>query len=815
MTPTDPAVTPTDPAVTPTEVVTTQRLVEALAAFERRLIYTDAPWDGYVAGDSGALTAQQKRGALLFFGAIDPRINCAACHGGDNFTDNAFHNLLVPQVGPGKGNGYSRREDWGRANVTFDARDRFAFRTPSLRNVTLTAPYFHDGAYATLDAAIRHHADIQGRVAAYDPSANGIPPDLYSSLQAYAPERQLASAAPLLSDGLPLEEADLADLVAFLDALTDPAARDLTALIPDEVPSGLPLDPLPDPAPQIVSPPVPDARMAYAGPAGALDSAPTAGDESVRLVDVAAQVGLHFRHGAFRNAIYQDMVAAMGGGLCWIDYDRDGWLDLYVVNSYAEDEIDEWRQAGALPHNTLFHNERGTFQDAGRGSGAELSLRGNGCVAADFNNDGWVDLYVTADGPNALLWNNGDGTFSEGAAAAGVAAPEWSSAAAVADLNGDGRLDLFVGGYIDFKRKIPKPVGAFPQDYYGIPDRLYLNRGTDGAGRAIFEEVTAAAGLVKEERALGAIFTDADADGDLDLYIANDGHPNRLYRNDPWPGGMEADSARLGFRLVDVTQQADVGDTGSGMGVASGDYDGDGRYDLFITNWERELNALYRNTTEAGAPITFQYSTFRIGISGLGNGMTGWGTHLVDLDNDTDRDLLIVNGRVPVTNLATDPELVRYYRNRTWGANGAGERPGQFVEWTQQAGLKDVGELLGRGSAQADYDNDGDPDFAINQIGGDLVLLQSSGAPGNWLVVDLGGVYPGAAVTVELPDGRRLVGEVHAGSSYLASEDPRLHFGLGSASHAARVSVRWPDGAVTEVRNAAANTHVFVAPLAP
>ena len=114
------------------------------------------------------------------------------------------------------------------------------------------------------------------------------------------------------------------------------------------------------------------------------------------------------------------------------------------------------------------------------------------------------------------------------------------------------------------------------------------------------------------------------------------------------------------FALVDVTQMADVGDTGSGMGVASGDYDGDGRYDLFITNWERELNALYRNTTEAGGPITFQYSTFRIGVSGLGNGMTGWGAHLVDLDNDTDRDLLIINGRVPVTNLETDPELVRF-----------------------------------------------------------------------------------------------------------------------------------------------------------
>lgn len=796
------------------ESVTIERMVQALAAFERTLIFTNAPWDAYLRGQTDALTEQQKRGALLFFGALDNRVNCAACHSGDLFSDHAFHNLLAPQLGPGKGNGYSRREDWGRANVTFDARDRFAFRTPSLRNATLTAPYFHNGAFATLEAAIWHHADIEGGVTNYDPSANGIPPDLYSSLQPFAPERQLASAAPLLRDGLPLSEQDVADLVAFLHALTDPAAGKLEHLLPPAVPSGLPLDPLPE---QHRSALAAEAQITatslevrnIAAPVQAVNNPQEAGDD-VLLRNVADEVGLAFRHGAFRTAIYQDMVAAMGGGLCWIDYDHDGWLDLYIVNSYAVEEVGYWERQGGLPQNRLYRNVAGRFVDVSDASGAGLTMRGKGCVAADFNNDGWIDLYVTAYGANALLWNNGDGTFSEGAAAAGVDAPEWSSAAAVADVNGDGWLDLFVGAYIDFKRKIPKPVGAFPQDYYGIPDRLYLNRGPDADGRAFFEEVTLVAGLVKEERTLGAIFTDVDGDGDLDLYIANDGHPNRLYRNDLWPGGVEADPERLGFRFVDVTHQADVGDTGSGMGVASGDYDGDGRFDLFITNWERELNALYRNTTEAGGPVTFQYSTFRIGLSGLGNGMTGWGAHLVDLDNDTDRDLLIVNGRVPVTNLETDPELVRYYRNRTWSLNGPTDRPGHFIEWTQQVGLRDLGPILGRGSALADFDNDGAPDIAINQIAGDLVLLRSSGAPGNWLQVDLGGVYPGAFVTVELSDGRQLVGEVHVGSSYLASEDPRLHFGLGAATHAARVTVRWPDGATTTVTDAPANQRLRV-----
>ena len=193
--------------------------------------------------------------------------------------------------------------------------------------------------------------------------------------------------------------------------------------------------------------------------------------------DVASEVGLDFQHGAFAADVTDDAVAAMGGGLCWLDYDRDGRLDLYVVNSHAAEERAYWAAQGDLPRNALFRNVGGRFEDVSAGSGTDLAMRGNGCLAADFNADGWPDLYVTAYGPNALLINEGDGVFREIAAAAGVDAPEWSSAAAAGDLNGDGLVDLFVAAYIDFNKRIPKPSGAFPQDYYGLPDRLFLNRG--------------------------------------------------------------------------------------------------------------------------------------------------------------------------------------------------------------------------------------------------------------------------------------------------------------------------------------------------
>lgn len=230
------------PGEQPDMPVTEVRLVAALAAFERQLIFTDAPWDRYLDGDRAALSEQQKRGALLFFGELKAGVNCAQCHSGDLFTDFDYHNLLVPQLGPGKGHDYTKREDWGRGAVTFDLRDRYKFRTPSLRNVSLTPPYFHDGAYPTLEAAIEHHANIWNGALLYDPSANQIPAALYSSYRSFQPQKQWSTAAPSLQEGLPLDQGDIADLVVFLQALTDPAATDLTYLTPSEVPSGFPVD---------------------------------------------------------------------------------------------------------------------------------------------------------------------------------------------------------------------------------------------------------------------------------------------------------------------------------------------------------------------------------------------------------------------------------------------------------------------------------------------------------------------------------------------------------------------------------------------
>ncbi|MEN8239090.1 MAG: ScyD/ScyE family protein [Actinomycetota bacterium] len=503
--------------------------------------------------------------------------------------------------------------------------------------------------------------------------------------------------------------------------------------------------------------------------------------EEWRFVEVSESAGLDFHHGAFANDLSMDPAAMMGAGLCWIDYDSDGWLDLYLVNSHSTDEVEYWSSKGGLPQNQLFRNDEGVFTNVSEATGTDLVMRGNGCVTADFNGDGWSDIYVTADGPNALLLNDAGTSFTDVAVSAGVAVSEWNSAAVVADLNLDGLPDLFVGSYIDLARKIEKPSGAFPQDYVGIPDRLFIN---DGPRELHFSEVTRDAGLDLDERALGALFSDFDGDGDLDLSIANDGQPNRLHRND-----SDRTSGTVVF--TDVTESAGTGDSGSGMGVAGGDYDADGRFDFIVTNWETELNALYRNTSTAGE-MTFDYMTYRMGISGLGNNKTSWGVGWGDFDNDTDLDFVIAHGRVPISDFATDAELIRLYGNML--AEGS---PGRFQDWTRTVGFEDVGPRMARGSAIADFDNDGDLDIAVNTIAGDAVLLRNDDPPGRSITVELGGSHIGAVVSVELADGTTLQREGHAGSSYLAGEDPRFHFGLGDVDGAVDVTVRWPDGTTT------------------
>lgn len=510
-----------------------------------------------------------------------------------------------------------------------------------------------------------------------------------------------------------------------------------------------------------------------------------------RFTDVASELGLDFRHGAFQTGISDDPAGMMGGGLCWIDIDGDGWLDLYVVNSHALEETEYWEELGGLPRNQLYRNVEGAFENVSDGSGADLAHRGMGCVAADFNRDGHTDLYVTADGPNALLLNDGEGSFEEVAAAAGVDTPGWSSAAAVGDVDGDGDLDLFVGSYIDLEKMIDKPSGAFPQDFVGIANHLYLN---DGSGH--FEAKTLESGLSGEDRTLGAVLSDIDGDGDLDLYVANDGHPNRLYEN-------RAGDGSLGFQFVDMTIVAGVGDSGSGMGIAAGDFDEDGEMDLFVSNWDVEFHALHRNQ-QSGEDLAFDFVTYRVGLAGFGVGDTGWGATWGDFDNDTDLDLLVVNGRVPMEGTERDEELVRLFGNLY-----AEDRPGQLRDWTERVELDRVGPLRARGSAVADFDNDGDLDVAVNQIGRELVLLRNDGALSGWLSVKVEPAEPGTMVMVELEGGRVLTRELRVGGSYLASEDPRAHFGI-SQGETVDVMVRWPDGTVERREDVPPNQRIVI-----
>jgi ASPIC and UnbV/FG-GAP-like repeat len=527
-----------------------------------------------------------------------------------------------------------------------------------------------------------------------------------------------------------------------------------------------------------------------ATPSPSLQRAAGAAFSGVRLTDVARQVGLDFRHAAFRFGVTPDTPAMMGGGLCWLDYDNDGWLDLFVVNSYSESDIGLWDKHGGLPTSALFRNDHGTFENVTASSGAGLAVRGQGCVAADLNGDGHTDLFVTTALDDQLLWNNGDGTFTEGARAAGVVSVGWHAGAAVGDVNGDGRPDLFVAGYTEANGAIPGSSAGFPTNHLAVRDLLFVNTGNGADGRAHFREAGRRAGIDPPpyDHSLGAVFTDLNGDGRLDLYVANDEDPNRYYVNVLAPG--------LGFRFVDRAGSLGLADRNAGMGIADGDYTRDGRPDLFVSNSRGQTHAVFRSRGASFADARPAFSPV------FGPNFTGWGDSWVDLNNDGRLDLVVANGEIPVKNLAKDARSVQVLGNVY----------GRYVDAGALLGLAGVPWVNGRGLAAADFDNDGHVDVAVNSVGGPLLLLRSTGGRGHWLEVKLPRFAPGAVVTAVLPDGRRLVQEVHAGSSYLSSEDPRVHFGLGTATRVAELTVRYPGGYATRLRDVAADRIVTARP---
>ena len=524
-------------------------------------------------------------------------------------------------------------------------------------------------------------------------------------------------------------------------------------------------------------------------------------------MDVARESGIDFVHSSGADGEYQ-APEILGSGVAWLDHDLDGDLDVYLLSAGRDPE---------RARNRLFENQGdGTFRDVTESSGVGHTGFGVGCAVGDYDLDGDPDLYITNFGPNALYRNEGDGSFRDVTTQARVAEPRWSTAAIFEDIDGDGDLDLFVTNYMQHPPHSPKdcsdalgrpeycgPNGHFPPDR----DTLYENQG-DGT----FSEITREAGMADAKGyGLGVVSGDFDGDRHVDFYVANDETPNRLWRGDS--RGHFVDHGVL--RGIALNAHGNVE---ASMGVHAEDVDGDGRFDVFVTHLNTETNTLYRG--EPGG--FFEDITYRSDLGPPSLERTGFGTAFFDPDHDGDLDLIIANGGVrrrpraerresldqnglsPTWDLYADLDQFFEHISAENGAQDAakdGRWGFRFRDRSAEAGATFRSRHLGRALAVADYDSDGDLDVLITLVGGRPRLLRNDfPKQGRWLMVralqkkGAGYVY-GARVTVEA-GGKRWVRRVQPAYSYLASNDPRLHFGLGEATDA-RVEVEWPDGTKT------------------
>jgi enediyne biosynthesis protein E4 len=521
-------------------------------------------------------------------------------------------------------------------------------------------------------------------------------------------------------------------------------------------------------------------------------------DPPVQFVDVTDAAKIAFVHASGASP-EKRMVETFGSGVAWIDYDGDGFPDLYFVNGAP----------GAA--NALYRNNKdGTFTDVTRkagvaGDGAGKAAYKTGVAVGDCDNDGRLDLYVTAFGPNILYRNNGDGTFTDVTAAAGVAGDpaDWSTSTGFVDFDRDGHLDLYVVNYLDYRlsdnpycglRKEGYRMYCLPTLFDGRADRLFRNN-----GNGTFSDVSQKAGIANPSgKGLGVTFCDFDRDGDSDIYVANDMVRNFLYRNN---GDGTFD---------DVAYGAGVGFDGNGkpqagMGVDCADYDGNGYPDLFVTNFSEELNTLYENRGDG----IFEDVTVK---AGLGSGFTplGFGTKLFDFDNDGDVDLHVANGHVIDNVTLYQPKLGYALRDLLYENVG-----GRFQDVSDRGGPALRTERVGRGLAVADFDNDGDLDVIITSVGRRPALLRNDGArPGNWIAIRAEGTKSnrfglGATVRLETAAGTQ-VREINNVASYQSSNDVRLHVGVGKAAVIQRLEVLWPSGTKQELRDVAVNRVLIV-----
>jgi hypothetical protein len=511
------------------------------------------------------------------------------------------------------------------------------------------------------------------------------------------------------------------------------------------------------------------------------------------FIDVAEEAGLRMENvnGGVETKKY--IIETTGSGVAIFDYDNDGWPDIFLVNGTA---LDETTERIKKPTSHLFHNNHdGTFTDVTHSAGLEFSGWGQGVCVGDYDNDGYDDLYVTYYGKNRLYHNEGNGAFKEVAAAAGVAGDgkTWGTGCAFVDYDRDGKLDLFVANYVLFDLKTaPKPgqgvrcvwkgvpVMCGPRGLDHSPNILYHNLG-DGK----FADVSKSSGIEKTygHYCFSVSTLDYDDDGWPDIYVACDSTASILYHNQK--NGTFTDlGAEAGVAFdEDGREQA-------GMGSTVGDYDGDGRPDIFKTNFSDDASSLYHNNGNG----TFSSTIFEAGLS-LNTRFLGWGTMFIDVDNDGRPDILAVNGHVyPEVDTNHLGSTYREPRLLYWNAGG-----GKFKDLSQQCGPGCTEPRSSRGLASGDLWNDGRISAVVNDMSGQpMLLVNHAGSVNHWLGVITKGTKSnrdgiGAKVTV-VAGSHKFVQEVRSGSSYISNNDMRLHFGLGSSTVVDRIEIRWPNG---------------------